>query len=91
MGEITTLSHVYMAPLPQLRGFAINRLDKMRMSNGGDQKQLHLLFAKLGRISTESPEPFHRALQRQLVPNDKIFLTSYTLVVGPHAADSTNG
>ena len=59
------------------------------MSFAGDQKQLHLLFVKLVRLPNESPGPVHRAAQKRLVPDDGIFLTSYTLIVGSHAADST--
>ena len=87
--EVTSLSHGYTAPLPQVRGFAMKQLDKVRTSFAGAQKQLHLLFLKLVRLPNESPGPVHRAVQRRLVRNDGIFLTSYTLVVGSHAADST--
>ena len=53
--EVATLSHGYTAPLPQLRGFAVQQLDKVRTSFAGDEKYLHLLFAKLVRIPSESP------------------------------------
>ena len=59
------------------------------MSFAGDQEQLHLLFVNLVRLPNESPGPVHRAVQRRLVLDDGIFLMSYTLVVGSHAADST--
>ena len=67
----------------------MKQLDRVRTSFAGDQKQLHLLFVKLVRLPNESPGPVHRAAQRRLVPDDGIFLTSCTLVVGSHAADST--
>ena len=86
--EVTTLSDGYTAPLPQVRGFAMKQLDRVRTSFAGDQKQLHRLFVKLVHLPNESPGPVHRAVQRRLVPDDGI-LTSYTLVVGSHPADST--
>ena len=87
--EVTTLSHGYTAPLPQIHGFAMKQLDRGGTSFAGDQKQLHLLFITLVRISSESPGPLHRAVQRLLARDDGIFLTSYTLVVGSHMVDST--
>ena len=87
--EVTSLSHSYTAPLPQFREFAMKQLDIVRTSFAGAQKRLHLLFLKLVRLPNESPGPVHRAVQRRLVADDGIFLTSYTLVVGSHAADST--
>ena len=87
--EVTSRSHGYTAPLPQVRGFAMKQFDRVRTSFAGAQKQLHLLFVKLVCLPNESPGPVHRAVQRRLVPDDGIFLTSYTLVVGSHAADST--
>ena len=48
-----------------------------------------LLFVKLVCLSNEPPGPFHRAVQRHLVRDDRIRLTSYALVVGSHAEDST--
>ena len=83
------LSHGYTALLPQVCGFAMKQLDRVRTSFAGDQKQHHLLFVKLVRLPNESPGPVHRAVQRRLVPDDGIFLTSYALVVGSHTADST--
>ena len=82
-------AHGYTAPLPQIGGFAMKQLDRVRTSFAGAKKQLHLLFVKLVRLPNESPGPVHRAVQRRLVPDDGIFLTSYTLVVGSHAVDST--
>ena len=79
--EVTTLSHGYTAPLPLVHGFAMKQLDRVGTSFPGDQKQLHLLFVTLVRISSESPGPIHRATQGRLVRDDGIFLTSYTLVV----------
>ena len=87
--EVTTLSHGYTTPLSKFRGFAMKLLDTVPTSFAVDQKQLHLLFVKLVRLRNESPGPVHRAVQRRHVPGDVIFLTSYTLVVGSHAADST--
>ena len=87
--EVTSLSHGYTAPLPQVRGFAMKQLDKLRTSFAGDQKQLHLLFVKLVCLPRESPGPVHRAVQRHPVHDDGILLTSYTLVFGSHTADST--
>ena len=87
--EVTSLSHGYTAPLPQVRRFAMKQLCRVRTSFAGAQKQLHLLIVKLMRLPNESPGPAHRAVQRRLVLDDGIFLTSYTLVVGSHAADST--
>ena len=87
--EVTTLPHGYTALLPQVRRFAMKQLDRVRTSFAGDQKQLHLLFVKLVRLPNESPGAVHRAVQRRLVPDDGIFLTSYAVVVGSHAADST--
>ena len=87
--EVTSLSHGYTAPLPQIRGFAMKQLERVRTSFVGAQKQLHLLFVKLVPLPNGSPGPIHRAAQRRLVLDDRIFFTSYTLVVGPHAADST--
>ena len=90
--EVRTLSHGYMAPLPQVRGFAMNHLDGVQMFFAGDQKQLHLLFVNLVRLPNEPPGLVRRAFQRRLVPDDGIFLTSYALVIGSHAADiTTNG
>ena len=34
--EVTTLSHGYMAPLPQVRGFTVKQLDRVRTSFAGD-------------------------------------------------------
>ena len=51
--ELTTLSHGYTAPLPQVRRFAMKQLDKLRTSFAGDQKQLHLLFVKLVCLTNE--------------------------------------
>ena len=87
--EVTMLLHGYTALLPQLRGGAIKQPDKVRNSLAGDQKQLHLLFAKLVRIPAGSTRLVHRARQRRLVPDGRISLTSYTLVVGSRAVDST--
>ena len=87
--EVTTLSYGYTAPLPQVRGFAMKQLDRVRTSFAGEQKQLHILFVKLVRLPNESPGTVHRAVQRRLVPHDGIFLSSYTLAVRSHAADST--
>ena len=78
------LSHGCTAPLPQLCGFAIELLDRVRTSFAGDQKELYLLFANLVCMPSESPGPVHCAIQRRLVPDDRICLTSYTPVVGPH-------
>ena len=90
--KVTRLWRGYMAPLPQFRGSAIKQLDPVQMSFAGDQKQLHFLFAKLMCNPGEKPGLAHRAVQRRLVPDDGIFLTSYTLVVGLHTADiTTNG
>ena len=87
--EVTTLSQGYTAPLPQVRGFAMKQLDRVRTSFAGAQKPLHLLFVKLVGLPNESPGPVHRAVQRRLVPDDRSFLTSYTVVVESHAAHST--
>ena len=67
----------------------MKKLDRVRTSFAGDEEQLPLLFVKLLCLSNDSPGPVHRAVQRRLVPDDGIFLMSYALVVGSHAADST--
>ena len=54
--KVTTLSHGYTPSLPQVRGFAMKQLDRVRTSFEGDQKQLHLLFVKLVRLPNESPD-----------------------------------
>ena len=86
---VTTLSHGYTTGLPQLSSFAIKQIDEVPTSFTGDQKQLHLLFAKLVRIPSESPGSVHRAVERRLVLDDGIFLASYPLVLGSHAVNST--
>ena len=67
----------------------MKQLIRVRMSFAGDQKQLHLLFVKLMCLPNESLGPVHRAVPTRLVPDDGIFLTSYTPGAGSHAADST--
>ena len=67
----------------------MQQLDRVRTSFAGAQKKLHLLFIKLVRVPNESLGLVHRAVQRRLVLDDGIFLMSYTLVVGSHAADNT--
>ena len=67
----------------------MKHLDKVRTSFAGAQKQLHPLSVKLVRLPNESPGQVQRAGPRRLVPDEGIFLPSYTLVVGSHAADST--
>ena len=64
-------------------------LDRVPTSFAVDQKRLHLLCPKLVRIPSGSPGLGYRAVQRYLLPDDGIFLTSYTLVVASHAVDST--
>ena len=87
--EVTTRSHGCTAPLPQHRWFAMKQLQRVRTSLALDQKQLHLWFVKLVWLPNESPGPVDRAVQRCLVPHDGVILTSFTLVVGSHTADST--